>query len=74
MRKSVALAFVLMTSLVGQAFAETHVPLPKRVCTSKVMCIINGKAYDPSTPIGYSCNNGHAAPVTTCHTASVPQK
>ena len=74
MHKSIAIAIVLTASFVGQTFAQTHVPLPKRVCSTKIMCIINGIAYDPNTPIGYSCNNGHAAPVTTCHMINVPQK
>jgi len=64
---------VLLASLTGPSFAQTNIGVPQRVCTTNIMCIINGVAYSPNTPKGYTCNNGYAAPVTTCHTASVPR-
>jgi hypothetical protein len=65
---------VVLSWLTGPSFAQTNIGVPQRVCTTNIMCIINGVAYSPNTPKGYTCNNGYAAPVTTCHTASVPAK
>lgn len=64
----------LLAPLTGPSFAQTNIGVPKPVCTTNIMCIINGVAYSPNTPIGYTCNNGYAAPVTTCHTPSTPGK
>jgi hypothetical protein len=59
------LSFVVLTLSSGQSFAQTNVGVQQN-CTTKIMCCINGKCYDPSTPIGYTCNNGGAQTVTTC--------
>jgi len=71
MRKSIAIAAVMMVSFAGQSFAEvgktkTNIGV-QRICTTKVMCVLgNGQVLDPNTPAGYSCNGGHAQAVTTC--------
>jgi hypothetical protein len=64
----------LLASLTGPSFAQTNIGVPHRVCSQQIMCIINGVAYSPNTPIGYTCNNGYAAPVTTCHWVNLPQR
>jgi hypothetical protein len=64
MYKATAVATALMAAFVGQAFAATHIPIPG--CSYQIMCIINGVAYSPNTPKGYSCNDGYAASVKVC--------
>jgi hypothetical protein len=64
MNKSIAVATILMAASAGQAFAATRIPIPG--CSYQIMCIINGVAYSPNTPKGYSCNDGYAASVKVC--------
>jgi hypothetical protein len=73
MYKVVFAAFaLLLTAYVSPSFAEKKkvTSPPDHVsegCTDKIMCCIPGKGcFDPNTPTGYSCNNGHAQVVQTC--------
>ena len=70
MYKTIAAAFLLMPSFVGHSVAANHVGLG---CTSSIMCCIPGKGcFSPNTPIGYTCNDGHAQVVTTCRPPRKP--
>ena len=59
------LSFIAVMLSFDQSFAQTNIGVQQN-CTTKIMCCINGKCYSPDTPIGYTCNNGSAQPVTTC--------
>jgi hypothetical protein len=72
MYKQIAAAFVLMSTFVGQSFAADNIGagVLGQKCTTTIMCCIpsgpNKGCWSPNTPIGYTCNDGHAQPVTTC--------
>jgi hypothetical protein len=63
-----ALAIAAATLIAGQAFAGTATNIGiQQSCTTTIMCCIPGKGcFSPNTPTGYTCNGGHAQPVTKC--------
>jgi len=68
-----ASAGVTPKKVVGPANTSTNIGIQKPTCTTNIMCCIPGKGcFSPNTPIGYTCNGGHAEAVKTC--TSPPRK